>query len=95
MTANLSFSPFATMRKAMSGKGRCNSSAFGASDKSRRSIFAGVVRMTGMAFGWTGRGRRDADGGPVAKKGTGDPPLSRGMQIAETVPHRWRILSPN
>jgi len=41
--ARSSFSPLATILSASSGKGRCNSRAFGASAASQRSTSAGVV----------------------------------------------------
>jgi hypothetical protein len=47
-------SPLATIRNMLSGSGRCNSRAFGASANSHKSTSSGVVRMTGMALGWIG-----------------------------------------
>jgi hypothetical protein len=42
-----SFSPLATILSSSSGKGRCNSSALGASAASQGSTSVGVVRITG------------------------------------------------
>jgi hypothetical protein len=47
-------SPFATIRNASSGSGRCSANASFAGAVIQRSTSSWVVRMTGMALGWIG-----------------------------------------